>query len=97
MYTINGHEAAVTAFSFAPAGDFFASCSADLQVNVWRTNFDKAIDLHGPGRRALQTSEGSATQGGLQVIRTAIPMALLVSRPLVIMRAFCGPSRCQRA
>ena len=83
MYTINGHEAAVTACSFAPAGDFFASCSADLQVtapnlnpnpkpnpnpnpnpdpnpnpnpnpdanpnqvNVWRTNFDKAIDLHG--------------------------------------------------
>lgn len=43
FYTLHGHEGATYGVDFSPAGDFFASCGADEQVLVWRTNFDRVM------------------------------------------------------
>ena len=43
FYTLHGHEGATYGVDFSPAGDFFASGSADEQVLVWRTNFDRVM------------------------------------------------------
>ena len=36
FYTVHGHEGATLGVDFSPAGDFFASCSADEQVSQER-------------------------------------------------------------
>ena len=45
FYTLHGHEGATYGVAFSPAGDFFASAGADEQVLVWRTNFDRSMQV----------------------------------------------------
>jgi WD40 repeat protein len=44
LYTLRGHENSVRAVKFSPKGDFFSSGGDDLQVMVWKTNFDQKIE-----------------------------------------------------
>ena len=55
MYTVHGHEGAVGACAFAPAGDFFASASADLQVRSRRDPPASTGSLPGPNAGADPT------------------------------------------
>lgn len=41
IYTLKGHNSAVTSVAFSLNGDYFASGGADFQLLTWKTNFDK--------------------------------------------------------
>ncbi|PAA75880.1 hypothetical protein BOX15_Mlig012063g1 [Macrostomum lignano] len=68
IYTLRGHDGAVTACSFSVCGANFASGGADQQVFLWRTNFDQGaggapqaetMEVGEPAQPRKQQQDGS--------------------------------------
>ena len=49
FYTLNGHDGPATCCEFSQNGDYFATGGADMNVMVWKTNFDRVLGTYSPG------------------------------------------------
>ena len=74
LFTLYGHDNAVTAINFSECGDYFATGGEDMIVNVWKSNLDS-----GPETDTLDDVAGLISIGGLRdtTIRSNIETCLV--------------------
>lgn len=61
LFTLYGHEDAVTAINFSDCGDYFTTGGEDTLVNVWKSNLDSGND-----GETLEDVTGLISIGGMR-------------------------------
>uniref|UniRef100_A0A3B3XLB7 POC1 centriolar protein homolog A n=1 Tax=Poecilia mexicana TaxID=48701 RepID=A0A3B3XLB7_9TELE len=74
LYTLHGHQGAVTCVAFSRAGDYFSSGGSDEQVLVWKSNFDECIESSNDVKSQCKSAESSQSRPTVSILEQRLTL-----------------------